>query len=74
MCVSGPFTGLTAAGGWLQIQSGKTKLVENMLGLASIALLEHKMFVYFWFTSPVVCLESLIQRFHMDIDLISNKN
>lgn len=45
-----------------------------MLGLASIALLEHKMFVYFWFTSSVVCLESLIQRFHMDIDHISNKN
>jgi len=48
VCVSGPFTGLTAAGGWLQIQSGKTtKLLEYMLGLASIAFLEHKMFVFF---------------------------
>ncbi len=57
MSVSGPFKGLTAAGGWFQIQllsraKWKTnELLEYMLGLASISLL--------FFSGSAVFLDSL---------------
>lgn len=70
MSVSGPFKGLTAAGGWFQIQLlsrakwRTNELLEYMLGLASISLL------FFWFSSVSRFTH---QSFFRNKDLISNK-